>query len=99
MYEYTNAVANLRFNNSLFTVVDADHVSKVDLAGAIGVMKLPDSYYDHVYASLNNDGSRIGESFGGGGICVTDNKGWIDGYKKRTNVYLKLKLPSWRIIK
>ena len=94
LYGYTNAVTNLRYDTSLFTVIEASRAKNVDLTGALGVMKKPDSYYDHVYVSMNKDGSRIVDSNSVGGIMVP----WQINkeYKKRTTDYLILKLTEYR---
>ncbi len=94
LYGYTNAVTNLRYETSLFTAIEASRAKNVDLTGALGVMKKPDSYYDHVYVSMNKDGSRIVDSNSVGGIMVP----WQINkeYKKRTTDYLILKLTEYR---
>ena len=95
LYEYINGVTNLLYNTSLFNRIDASNVSNVDLTGTIGVMKMPNSYYDHVYVSLNKDSSRIVDSNGNGGIYEFKNIPKV--YLRRTNFYLMLKLPKYRV--
>jgi len=93
-YEYTNAVTNLLYNNSLFKRIDKDDASNMDLTGLIGVMKKKDSYYDHVYVNVTADGSKIVDSNGRCGVSGIWNR--KDNYKNRTKYYLKLKLPDYR---
>jgi len=94
LYEYTNAVTNLLYNNSLFKRIDKDDASNMDLTGLIGVMKKKDSYYDHVYVNVTADGSKIVDSNGRCGVSGIWNR--KDNYKNRTKYYLKLKLPDYR---
>jgi len=58
-------------------------------------MKKPDSYYDHVYVSINKDGSRIVDSNGSGGVF--EFKSIPKVYIRSTNFYLMLKLPNYRV--
>jgi hypothetical protein len=57
-------------------------------------MKFPNSYWDHVYTSLNYNSTIIAESSGSSGVRINNSRSFE--YERRTQAYLKLKLPEYR---